>query len=268
MLPRRTFKESSKVDQTLGELASRIPSQGGVAIGSFLQKAAAEAPAGTAIVEVGTWLGAGTAQLALGLEGRTDPPALHTYDYFVAAPVHVEKAAAFGLEVREGQDTLPIVKNYLSPFKCEVVYHRGNLQEQTWKLPSISVYVDDAAKTPKTFYHVMKTFGPHWIPGITIVVLMDYTFWRKVEKTEPAEAEKFKVQMNFIEGHSDCFAPIEDRITEGTSTRLFKYVKRLDFDSLKPFEKPQSLIDRLPWKTQVSLRRLRGAARGHLGRVG
>jgi predicted O-methyltransferase YrrM len=51
-------------------LASRIPSMGGTEIGAQLRRAARLAPANTAIVEVGSWLGAGTAQLALGVRDR------------------------------------------------------------------------------------------------------------------------------------------------------------------------------------------------------
>jgi hypothetical protein len=47
-----------------------IPSMGGRQIGPFLQRAAADVPGEMAIVEVGTWLGAATAELARGLQGK------------------------------------------------------------------------------------------------------------------------------------------------------------------------------------------------------
>ena len=63
-------------------MANRIPSMGGREIGPVLRNLARHAPAGTSIVEVGTWLGAGTAQLALGIRERARPSevALHCYD--------------------------------------------------------------------------------------------------------------------------------------------------------------------------------------------
>src|SRR5690606_12370375 len=50
----------------LERLADEFPSMGGKKIGPFLRKLARAAPSHTAIVEVGSWLGAGTAQLAIG----------------------------------------------------------------------------------------------------------------------------------------------------------------------------------------------------------
>ena len=54
----------------LNGIADQIPSMGGNEIGSVLRDLARQAPADTSIVEVGAWLGAGTAQLALGVRER------------------------------------------------------------------------------------------------------------------------------------------------------------------------------------------------------
>jgi hypothetical protein len=246
------------LDQSnLEERASRIPSQGGTEIGPFLQKAAANAPDGTAIAEVGAWLGAGTAQLALGLGGRANPPVIHTYDVFEANTVQVQKAAAFGLELREGQDTLPVVRRLLEPFEPNIVYHKGDFRDERWNALPISVYVDDAAKTPKMFYHVLRTFGPYWMPGTTTVVLMDYMYWKRLQETDPESAEKLKVQMNFIDAHRDCFDPVEDAGSAETSARFFRYVKKIDFDALKPLTRPESASDYIPWGARTYLRKLR-----------
>ena len=51
----------------LNDIADGIPSMGGRRFGSLLRRLACDALSGTSIVEVGCWLGAGTAQLALAL---------------------------------------------------------------------------------------------------------------------------------------------------------------------------------------------------------
>ena len=72
----------------LHELAEKIPSMGGTEIGALLREAARNAPSNTAIVEVGCWLGAGTAQLALGIRERQNP---RPYSY---TPTTVGKPAS------------------------------------------------------------------------------------------------------------------------------------------------------------------------------
>ena len=111
----------------LQERAERIPSMGGRKIGHVLQKVVVEAPTNTAIVEVGCWLGAGTAQLALGTREREDPNSvvLHCYDRWTASPNEVRKAAQAGVSIEEGADTLPFTQDMLEPFGVQIQFHKG-----------------------------------------------------------------------------------------------------------------------------------------------
>lgn len=214
----------------LEQHAEQIPSMGGTAIGPFLRNIAKEAPRETAIVEVGTWLGAGTAQLALGVRDREDGSdvPIHCFDRWAASPSEVEKAAARGaLDICTGQDTLAVTKRFLDPFGVPIVYHKGDIGSATWNDGPISVYVDDAAKTEELFRHVLQTFGPSWIPGGTILVLMDYFFWRK-------RSSLYKYQDNVISRYGDHFERIEHPCFNGTSGASFRYVKPMNFSVFKP----------------------------------
>lgn len=214
--------------QELERLADNFPSMGGKEIGPFLRRIAKNAPPNTAIVEVGSWLGAGTAQLALGVRERQvgGQISIHSFDRWIATKGEVEKAKQKNnLDLELGQDTLPYVMDSLTPFGVHMYFTKGDILDATWGGQPISVYVDDASKAPKRFYHVMKTFGPSWIPGVTIVVLMDYHYW---EKTGSAD---HKCQRNFIDNHREHFAPVEGFKRRG-SNEAFLYTKQLDFQNL------------------------------------
>ncbi|MEX2127620.1 MAG: hypothetical protein WD871_05195 [Xanthobacteraceae bacterium] len=209
-------------------MAAQFPSMGGKEIGPFLRKVARHARPGTSIVEVGSWLGAGTAQLALGVRERQSdqPVSIHCYDRWEASDSEVEKAVRKGnLTLEPGQDTLPWVMQALQPFDVAISFIKGDIMDAKWDGAPISVYVDDAAKTAKKFYRMMKTFGPAMIPGVTALVLMDYHYWEKTGM------EEHKCQKIFIENHPEHFVPVEG--FRRASSTAFNYVKPLDFDNLK-----------------------------------
>jgi hypothetical protein len=211
----------------LEQLALQIPSMGGTEIGAQLREAARRAPPKTSIVEVGSWLGAGTAQLALGLREREPDSAIgiHCYDRWEATEQEVEKAARMkNLSLHVGQDTLPWVMHMLRPFGVPISFVKVDLRAATWDGGPISIYIDDAAKTPPKFLHVLKTFGPHWIPGVTLVVLMDFHFWRKTG------SDKHKAQKRFIENYRDYFDPVDGFRVDTNDAFLYK--RTIDFGSL------------------------------------
>lgn len=229
------------VDAQLEDRARRIPSQGGVEIADTLRRLAAETPDGHAIVEVGVWLGAGTAQLALGLLGRAHPPEIHAYDRFEASRREAEKAAAFGVRLRPGQDTTPVVRDLLRPFGAPVRLHRGNLLNQSWTGGPIGLYVDDASKAPHVFNHVLRTFGPSWAPGVTALVLMDYTHF---QNRDGERAEALRCQHDFISAHPAHFKPIPDADACGTTAAFFRYAAPFDFAALPVVPPPDASFAR------------------------
>lgn len=228
----RELRPASKnfTDQEVEELsrfADEFPSMGGKKLGPFLRDLARNAPANTAIVEVGSWLGAGTAQLAEGLRQRRDGPSvsLFTYDRWIASKAEIVKAHKANANFEQGQDTLPWVMERLARFGVPISFVKGDIGAISWSGPPISVYVDDAAKTPKYFYNMLRTFGPAWIPGVTVLVLMDYYTWEKTG------SEEHKCQKYFIESHRDYFSPVEGFRKD--SNAAFVYKKKLDFGRLK-----------------------------------
>jgi hypothetical protein len=213
----------------LERVAASFPSMGGREIGPFLREITLEAPEDTSIVELGSWLGAGTAQLALGIVDRGPKQHLeiHCYDRWAALPDEVSKARKAGISLREGQDTLPNILALLEPFPVSIHFHKGDLARARWNGEPISIYVDDACKKPSLFFHALRTFGPSWIPGKTVVVLMDFHFWKK------AKSKSYRCQREFIDRYRDHFEIIDRDYFEGSTWAAFRYVRKIEFNTVK-----------------------------------
>ena len=200
-------------------IADRIPSMRRRPIGRLLRKLARNAPADTSVVEVGCWLGAGTAQLALGLRERQggSDVRLHCYDRWQASQVEVERAARRGVRLSVGEDLLPRVRRTLEAFDVPIRFHKGELLESGWSGGPISLYVDDTATAPNMFRHALQTFGSSWVPGKTVIVLMDSKFWKRT-------GGDCTFQEQVIESHSHCFERIESK---GHAVFLYRFVARM-----------------------------------------
>ena len=190
--------------------ADSFPSMGGRKVGPWLREWAAGCTSN--IVEVGCWLGAGTAQLALGAR-RSGAP-IHTYDRWKATRRETESAVRFAVELTPGQDTLPHVRERLEPFGADITYHKGQLLRARWSGEPIGLYVDDAAKRRIAWRHVLRTFAPYW-QDRCIVVLMDFFHFEK-------KGRAYRSQYDHVHRHPDQFELLEQRLG-GTSTAAFRY---------------------------------------------
>lgn len=218
---------------TEGVELSEIPEMGGRRIGGFLREWAKSAPANTNIVELGTWLGAGTAQMATGLQSRGDDHGIriHTFDSFKISASSAEKAKAQGVIFNEGDDTLPWVRDALKSYAPLVEFHKGMIDEQTtWNGEPISLYVDDATKYPYPFYLCLKKFGPSWIPGKTIVVLMDALIYLKKKDLPAKNLADLRIQHDFVTERPNSFTAIEG--FQDTSVAAYRYEGGIDFAAL------------------------------------
>jgi hypothetical protein len=203
-----------------------IPSMEGDESLSFLFDIAKELEDTGAVVECGSWLGGSIAPVAQALSEADSQIEIHCYDRWEADEVEVAKAAKDGISLTEGQDTLPIFLDYVDGIYPHIVPHKTDLLEATWTGQPISLFIDDASKDPRVFRKVMKTFGPSFVPGETVVVLMDY----QIHKTTGSEINKRlrRCQRNFIEANSESFERIAD--FENSSGVAFKYTTPLDWD--------------------------------------
>ena len=194
-----------------------IPSMSGREIGAELRLWASQAESGTAIVELGVWLGAGTENLGLGAMDSNKNVEIHCFDRFIANDSEVKRALLDGVILKKNQDTLPVAKKNLSRFGISIVYHKRNILSARWKNKPISLYIDDVCKRTDKFQHAIKTFSPYWIPGKTIVVLMDYYWHLRHPKEKDAQC-----QPEFMKKYSHCFQHIKN--WQGLCCAAFLYL--------------------------------------------
>lgn len=209
---------------------SGIPSLGGQKIGALLRHLVAEMSPHHSIVEAGAWLGAGTWHLADAAASRVPSPPLHVYDRFQANKTEAERASAAGIPLEAGADTLDVVKRHISTVSTKVNFHKCDLTQCEWNGDPVGLLVDDAAKQSKLFSALLTTFGPSFVPGETVLVLMDFHYWKKHE-TSP-NVDEYRAQADFMAAHTHAFQHMGDPNIRKTSTAVFRYVAPLDFETV------------------------------------
>ena len=110
----------------LSKIADSIPSMGGRQIRQYIYQLVSGLKTGRSVVELGTWLGATTASIALSLviQGKCNP--VYSYDRFIVKGRQPEKAEREGWQLTEGQDVLPRVKEVFQiPVPIEFI--KGNI---------------------------------------------------------------------------------------------------------------------------------------------
>ena len=183
--------------EILKKTADRIPSMGGREMGPEYNAAISVMDNGLTVVEVGSWLGAGTAQLALAMfEHGKDKSVLHVYDRWKANGSEVKKAKRQGIKIKNGEDTLPIVRKLLVKFikRVKIGFHRCNIKDIKYSGGDIGVFVIDAGKREGAFDTVIEKFEPYFVPGKTICFFMDYYYY--LHKEMPG----LEFQQEYIEG--------------------------------------------------------------------
>ncbi len=206
--------------------ADSIPSMGGRQIREHISEAVKNIKPNRTIVELGTWLGAATAQIALALMVYEKDNMIYTYDKFIAKGRQIEKAQAQGWELVEGEDYLQLVIDALSVFNCRITYVKGSISSNRYTGGKIGLYIDDAAKQKKNFDYCIREFSPHFIPGETICIFMDYYLWQNTGDMN------HKYQFNFMQEHKDNFQHLKDIDTSYQDKKeygaVFKYLGGLN----------------------------------------
>jgi len=153
---------------------STIPGQISEAEGKYLHWLLSNFYTGRgAVVEVGTWLGLSTVHLAQGLkESGVASPKLHSYDRFIwDGWAHNQKS---GLDLEKGADFQPYFEENICDYRDVVAVTNADYKNIQWNGGPIEILFLDAPKNAFGFHATFKAFGPHLIPGESVVVFQDY----------------------------------------------------------------------------------------------
>lgn len=156
-----------------------------------------------AAVELGSWLGASAVPLLRGLKDAGYNKTFYAYDRWRANEAEVEKAMAQGLKIKPAQDLLPIfLENTHAVYGDIKAFKGGIIENLRWKDEKIEICIFDAPKRNPTFRHAVHELSPYWIPGVTVLGLLDYYFYRDCEGKKK---EACLVQTKFIEYNKGRF---------------------------------------------------------------
>jgi len=176
-------------------------------------------------LELGSWLGASATHLARGLrEVGYDLP-FWLFDRWEATYNQVELASEFGQRLTIGQDTAQICEKNVKGQYEQVQCVRGDLPKSLKKYDGnkIEFCIFDAPKRNPVFIKCMEALEPLFIPGITVLGLLDYYSYTKVKGVTVVENPRM-APVDFITGHPDHFEMIMD--WPGLcSCAFFKYLK-------------------------------------------
>jgi hypothetical protein len=207
-----------------------IPSMGGHRIAAYLYELGLQHQGRGEVVEVGSWLGASCAPIALGLKTRGSTAGIHCFDRFSNSEEECERARKQGVNIDPGQDTTPIFLANVRPIYPNITAYKTKISRITWDGRPIEVYIDDASKKRASFVHVLRTFGPSFIPGLTTIVLMDFNLYRR--KHHPPHLRRtFEAQKQIVDRLGDHLREVFTTWPRASAV-AFRYEKAFDFREL------------------------------------
>ena len=200
---------------------SKIPSQNNKKVAEYCYELGKSLTGNGCVGELGSWLGGSIEPVAKALAEAGKNTDIHLFDRFYVAKdrvgeTEIIKAKKQGVHLKLGQDTLPIVQDYLNPINPNIKYHKvQDIRDSQWDNGVIELYMDDVCKSEKLFSYAIKTFSPYWIPGETVLVLMDFNY------------DVAQYQRKFIAKYSDHFTKVKEFKKYG-SCAVFLYTKKLN----------------------------------------
>jgi predicted O-methyltransferase YrrM len=125
-----------------------------------------------AVVELGCWLGAGTAALAAGLRDQGSSARVVAVDRFRWNARHHPQMFDAGLA--DGEDFEPLLRAHTRELEPWIETVRADLAEFRWGRGPIEILVVDAPKRRADVERFLEVFGPSLIPGRSLVAFQDY----------------------------------------------------------------------------------------------
>ena len=174
-------------------------------------------------MELGCWLGASSIALLKGLIQAGYNKPYWAFDAWMATRDQIPKAAAQGVRLKLGQDTLPLFKENVEKVYNRLRMCKGGLPSTLsyFNYEPIEICLFDAPKTDPTFTDCIKALSPYWIPGTTILGLLDYHFY---QRHVGRKRKRFRAPVDFMEKMGSHFAV--EKQWENECVVFFRFMKK------------------------------------------
>lgn len=177
------------------------------------------------VVELGSWLGGSAISLLEGLVEADYNRTFYAFDRWRANDGEVRKANKQGSKIHFKQDLKPIFLNNVKEVYENILAVQGNIEKSIHQVqwPDIEICIFDAPKKNPIFSKCIRALAPYWIPGVTILGLMDYHHHKKFSGKAK---DDLLAPVNFINNNKECFEMIKD--FQPAEPVFFKLIKQLE----------------------------------------
>lgn len=174
-------------------------------------------------MELGCWLGASSVALLNGLVKAGYNKPYWAFDNWTANKDQIPKAKAQGIVLVKNQNTQPLFLNNVWKVYRQVHSCRGLLPNtlKHYSGDPIEFCIFDAPKSNPVFIDCIQALSSYWIPGVTVLGLLDYYFYIR---HKGKMREKFRAPVDFMELYGDHFSIQKQWKNE--SVVFFKFLKK------------------------------------------
>ncbi len=175
-------------------------------------------------MELGCWLGASSIPLLEGLVEAGYDKHFWAFDRWIANEQQVYEAKAVGVHLKLGESLLDKYTQNVNSTYHRLICIAGLMPltlERYTKAP-IEICIFDAPKRNSCFMNCVLELYKYWIPGVTILGLLDYNFYKR---KSGRVKEDLRAPVDFIEANGKCFTKLEQ--FEPASPAFFRYEKPL-----------------------------------------
>ena len=212
-----------KEEDEFNAITRQIPTMTTALAQSYLREIGEKWRGKGVAMELGCWLGASAIPLLEGLVTAGYNKSFWAFEKWVAYPEQVIKAKKQGTLLTNGQDTRSLFLHNVGRVYKKIMAVKGQLPAVLNNYTSgekIEICIFDAPKIDPIFSLCIEALYKYWIPGVTILGLLDYNFHNR-----HAGDQKFLAPVHFIDRNRGCFELIKEWKDE--SSVFFRYVSPL-----------------------------------------
>jgi len=205
---------------------NKIPSMTPTVVHDYLREVGGAWTGQGVAMELGSWLGASAVPLLEGLVKAGYDRPFYCYDTWRANKEQVGKAACVDVKIKNEQDLLPLFLRNVMPTYSNLIPSQNRIENviKKYKGGPIEICIFDAPKQDPIFNMAMRGVMPHFIPGVTILGLLDYYFYLD----KPEKKKRLMAPVRFMETNAGYFTKLMEWPVTQCSCVFFRYEKKLN----------------------------------------